>query len=297
MSLNRITPQLNNESSVNDVKEKGRGLKRGLSISKTGALFSTLIIFLLPFILIVMNSFKTTQQFVENPFSLPESINLDNFINAFNTMDFSRGFFNSLIITVVSTLFIIIFSSMTGYLFARFKWKINKILFLIILSSMTLPFQVLMIPLVKIYGELGLLNMRPTLIFMHIGFMVPFGIFLFHGFIKGIPYELEEAAFIEGCSRIKTFFLVVFPLLKPIIVTLCILDVLAIWNDYLLPSLILQSPELRTLPLSVFSFFSSYSVDFAPLMAGLIMTIIPVLVLYLLLQKYIIKGITEGALK
>ncbi|WP_372512799.1 carbohydrate ABC transporter permease [Bacillus salipaludis] len=273
------------------------GLKRVLSFLKAGSLFITLIIFLLPFILIVMNSFKTTQQFVENPFSFPESFKSDNFINAFNSMDFSRGFLNSIIITMVSTIFIIIFSSMTGYLFARFKWKINKILFFTILSSMTLPFQVLMIPLVKIYGELGLLNMRSTLIFMHIGFMVPFGIFLFHGFIKGIPFELEEAAFIEGCSRFKTFFLVVFPLLKPIIVTLCILDVLAIWNDYLLPSLILQSPELRTLPLSVFSFFSSYSVDFAPLMAGLIMTIIPVLVLYLLLQKYIIKGITQGALK
>lgn len=297
MSLQRSSYQFNQVSSANDVKDKGIGLKRGLSFLKTGSLFITLIIFLLPFILIVMNSFKTTQQFVENPFSFPESFKLDNFINAFNSMDFSRGFLNSIIITVVSTIFIIIFSSMTGYLFARFKWKINKILFFIILSSMTLPFQVLMIPLVKIYGELGLLNMRSTLIFMHIGFMVPFGIFLFHGFIKGIPFELEEAAFIEGCSRFKTFFLVVFPLLKPIMVTLCILDVLAIWNDYLLPSLILQSPELRTLPLSVFSFFSSYSVDFAPLMAGLIMTIIPVLVLYLLLQKYIIKGITEGALK
>ena len=271
--------------------------QRVLSLLKSGSLFITLMIFLLPFILIVLNSFKTTQQFVENPFSLPVGINFDNFINAFNSMNFSRGFFNSLIITVVSTFFIVIFSAMTGYLFARFKWKFNKILFFIILSSMTLPFQVLMIPLVMIYGELEILNMRPTLIFMHIGFLVPFGIFLFHGFIKGIPFELEEAAFIEGCSRFKTFFLVVFPLLKPIIVTLCILDVLAIWNDYLLPSLILQSPDLRTLPLSIFSFFSSYSVDFAPLMAGLIMTIIPVLVLYLLLQKYIIKGITEGALK
>ena len=157
MSLNKINSPLNHESSANDVKEKRIGLKRGLSFSKTGVLFIVLIIFLLPFILIVMNSFKTTQQFVENPFSLPVSFNLDNFINAFKSMNFLSGFFNSLIITVVSTLFIVLFSSMTGYLFARFKWKINKILFFIILSSMALPFQVLMIPLVKIYGELGLL--------------------------------------------------------------------------------------------------------------------------------------------
>lgn len=294
MSFQQSTSQLNSNLSTGGNRFV---LHRGVSFLKTLTLYLSLIIFLLPFIIIVMNSFKTTQQFVENPFSFPTNFQLDNFINAFTKMNFMQGLINSSTITIISVIFIVIFSSMTGYLFARFKWKINKILFFVILSSMTLPFQVLMIPLVIIYGEMGLLNTISTLVFMHIGFGIPFGIFLFHGFIKGIPYELEEAAFIEGCTRLKTFFLVVFPLLKPVMVTLVILDVLFIWNDYLLPSLVLQSPELRTLPLSVFSFFSSYSVDFAPLMAGLIMTIIPVFVIYILLQKHIIKGMTEGALK
>nr|WP_307720070.1 carbohydrate ABC transporter permease [Paenibacillus ehimensis] len=212
-------------------------------------------------------------------------------------MDFMQGFLNSFVITAVAVFIILIFSSMTGYLFVRFKWKLNAILFFIMLASMALPFQVIMIPLVMLYGKLDLLNMKATLLFMYLGFGVPFGVFTFHGFIKGIPYELEESAFIEGSSRLRTFFQIILPLLRPVFVTLVVLDVLWIWNDYLLPSLVLLSPEQRTLPLSTFSFFSSYSVDYGPLMAGLVMTIIPVLILYLFLQKQIVKGITEGALK
>jgi raffinose/stachyose/melibiose transport system permease protein len=151
--------------------------------------------------------------------------------------------------------------------------------------------------LVVIYGDLGLLNSKGTLLFMYLGFGVPFAVFTFHGFIKGVPLELEESASIDGSSRARTFFQIVVPLLKPVMVTLIVLDTLWIWNDYLLPSLLLQSPSMRTLPLSNYGFFSTYSVDFSPLMAGLIMTIIPVLILYLILQKHIIKGITEGALK
>ncbi|WP_226035488.1 carbohydrate ABC transporter permease [Aquibacillus saliphilus] len=267
------------------------------AILKIIVLYITLLIILLPFLIIVMNSFKTTQKFIESPFSLPKSFDFSNYIEAFQSMNFMQGITNSLILTVGSIIVIVFFSSMTAYLFARFKWKINSILFFCILSSMALPFQVLMIPLVILYGEMDLLNMRPSLMFMYVGFGLPLGVFIFHGFIKGIPYELEEAAFIEGCSRLRTFFVVVLPLLKPVMVTLIILEVLIIWNDYLLASLIVQSPELRTLPLSVFNFFTAYSVDYAPLMAGLLMAMIPVLLLYLGLQKHIIQGIVDGALK
>ncbi|MRH43602.1 ABC transporter permease subunit [Aquibacillus halophilus] len=268
-----------------------------IAFFKTIVLYFTLLIVLIPFGIVVMNSFKTTQKFIESPFSLPESFKISNYVDAFQSMNFMQAIFNSLILTVGSIVIIVFFSAMTAYLFARFKWKVNKILFFAILSSMALPFQVLMIPLVILYGEMGLLNMRPTLMFMYVGFGLPLGVFIFHGFIKGIPYELEEAAFIEGCSRLRTFFVVVLPLLKPVMVTLIILEVLIIWNDYLLASLILQSPNLRTLPLSVFNFFSSYSVDYAPLMAGLLMAMVPVLVLYLILQKHIIQGLVDGALK
>lgn len=268
-----------------------------LSLLQSFLLYAVLIVFLFPFLLILMNSFKKTQYFVENPLSFPASLDFSNYVSAFKNMGFMQAFVNSLIITVFGVLLILIFSSMTGYLFVRFKWKLNTVLFIVMLASMTIPFQVIMIPLVMIYGNMQLLNMKASLLFMYIGFGIPFGVFTFHGFIKGIPYELEESAFIEGSSRARTFFQVVLPLLKPVVVTLLVLDVLWIWNDYLLPSLVLLSPSLKTLPLSTYTFFSSYSVDFSPLMAGLVMTIIPVLVMYLFLQNQIIKGITEGALK
>ncbi|MDO3675626.1 carbohydrate ABC transporter permease [Paenibacillus ehimensis] len=271
--------------------------RQSTSQIKSALLYILLFVFLTPFLLVVMNSFKKTQQFVENPLSPPKALLFGNYISAYKNMDFMQGFLNSFVITAVAVFIILIFSSMTGYLFVRFKWKLNAILFFIMLASMALPFQVIMIPLVMLYGKLDLLNMKATLLFMYLGFGVPFGVFTFHGFIKGIPYELEESAFIEGSSRLRTFFQIILPLLRPVFVTLVVLDVLWIWNDYLLPSLVLLSPEQRTLPLSTFSFFSSYSVDYGPLMAGLVMTIIPVLILYLFLQKQIVKGITEGALK
>lgn len=264
---------------------------------KSLILFVLLFAFLIPFLMIILNTFKTTQQFVENPISWPTQFNFDNYIKAFYDMNFGIGFANSIMITVIGVLAIVFFSSMTAYLFARFKWTINKVLFFIMIASMTVPFQVIMIPLVTIYGNLGLLDSKQTLLFMYLGFGVPFAIFTFHGFIKGVPLALEEAAAIDGCSRIRTFFQIVLPLLKPVVSTVVVLDVLWIWNDYLLPSLVLQSPELRTLPLSTYNFFSSYTVDFSPLMAGLVMSLIPVLILYLFLQKYIIEGISDGALK
>lgn len=264
---------------------------------KTILLYLALFVFLFPFILVVMNSFKKTQYFVENPLALPTSLNLENYTYAYDNMGFLQAFINSMLVTVMAVLLIIVLSSMTGYLFVRFKWKVNSYIFFIMLASMALPFQVLMIPLVMLYGNLDLLNMKSTLIFMYLGFGLPLGVFTFHGFIKGVPLELEESAFMEGSSKLRTFFQIVLPLLKPVIVTLVVLDVLWVWNDYLLPSLVLLSPEHRTLPLSTYAFFSSYSVDFGPLMAGLVMTVIPVLALYLLLQNQVIKGITQGALK
>ncbi|WP_322906607.1 carbohydrate ABC transporter permease [Paenibacillus campi] len=271
--------------------------QRSLHSLKTLLLYVLLLVFLTPFLIIIMNSFKTTEQFVDNPLSLPQQWTLDNYISAWDSMDFGNGLMNSLTITVWSVFVILLFSSMTGYLFVRFKWRVNGWIFFAMLASLALPFQVLMIPLVMLYGNLELLDSKTILVFMYAGFGVPFGVFTFHGFIKGIPYELEESAFMEGSSRAHTFFWIVMPLLKPVFVTLIVLDVLWIWNDYLLPSLVLLSPDYRTLPLSTYNFFSSYSVDFSPLMAGLMMTIIPVLVMYLFLQKQIIKGITEGALK
>jgi raffinose/stachyose/melibiose transport system permease protein len=154
-----------------------------------------------------------------------------------------------------------------------------------------------MIPLLKIYGSIGMLNSPWVLIFMYIGFGAPFSIFLFHGFIKGISLELEEAATIDGCGRYGVFFRIILPLLQPVIMTVVILNVLWIWNDFLLPSLILLAQSNRTLPLSTYYFYGTYTVNYGRLLASLVMTMIPVIVLYLFSQRFIIKGITAGAIK
>ncbi len=272
----------------------GRKMKRFFKYFFT---YILLIIFIIPFFLMINNSFKTTQQFVESPFSLPEKLDFKNYVSAFKKMNFIDGFVNSITITFISVALILLTAAMAAYFLVRIKWKINKVIFAVLVASMIVPFQAVMIPLVSIYGNLKLLNNKWILIFMYIGFGQAFAIFIFHGFIKNIPIEMEEAVLIDGGNKTQSFFKIVLPLLSPVMVTVFILDVLWIWNDYLLPSLVLLSPTQRTLPLSTYSFFQTYSVDYAPLMAGIVLTILPVLVAYIFAQKQIINGVVQGAIK
>jgi raffinose/stachyose/melibiose transport system permease protein len=256
-----------------------------------------LVLFLVPFYLVLNNSFRTTETFVNAPFALTTSLDLKNYVDAFDKMNFLSGFQNSLMITVISVLGIMLTSSMSAHYLVRNPGKVSNAIFGIMVASMIVPFQAVMIPMAKIYGSLNMYNNSWTLMFFYMGFGQAFAAFIFHGFIKSIPVELEEAALIDGCGRLKNYFRIVLPNLKPVMVTVLILDVLWIWNDYLLPSMVLLSPNLRTLPLSTYGFFTTYSVDYAPLMAGLVLTIVPVIVLYLLCQKQIIEGVVQGAIK
>ena len=240
------------------------------------------IAYMFPFIMVVINSLKEKRDIITDPFSwlfTIKGLSFDNFVKAFTQMDFLNAFKNSLIVTVSATVLVTLLSAM--------------------LASMIIPFQAIMIPLVSIYGgTLNVLNHRITLIFMHTGFSMAMSVFMFHGFIKGnIPIALEEAAYIDGCTHRQTFFKIVFPLLKPIIATMVILNSLAFWNDYLLPSLVLTDKELLTLPLSTYSFYGTYSADYGTIMAGLLLCVIPILILYVILQKQIIGGVVSGAVK
>lgn len=264
---------------------------------KTVVLGIFLILYMFPFVFVLVNSFKTKKEIISNPLQIPGALSFKNYIDAFAQMNYINGFKNSLIITALSVVLIALFSSMASYLFVRSNWKINRLMFFLMVAAMIIPFQALMIPLVKIYGSFQLLNSKWTLIYMYMGFGVPLAVFMYHGFIKGIPLELDEAALIDGASRYRTFFSIIFPLLKPITMTVIILDVLWIWNDFLLPSLVLIKPEARTLPLSTFYFYGTYSVSYDLLMASLILTIIPVIILYLFLQKQILSGIVQGSIK
>lgn len=254
-------------------------------------------LYLFPFVTVVINSFKKTVNIISNPIKLPKEFQIANYLEAAQKMTYLKSFLNTFIITVFSIAAIVVFSSMTAYVFVRKKWAINRILFSIMIASMIIPFQSIMIPLVKIYSSVNMLNNKWTLIYMYLGFGTAFAVFMYHGFIKSIPFELEEAAFVEGATSLQTFWKVVFPLLKPITTTLIILDGLWIWNDFLLPSLILVSAEKRTLQLSTFYFYGTYTSDYGLAMAALVLTVLPIIIVYLFMQKYIIVGILKGAIK
>ncbi len=255
------------------------------------------LLFVWPFVFVILNSFKSTRDFLLNPVTFPKALDFTNYVQAADKMHFFSSFTNSLIITVISIFLITLIASMTAWFFVRNNWKINQYIFLLMIASMIIPFQAIMIPLVQIYGSLNMLNSKWSLIYMYVGFGVNLAVFMYHGFLKSVPLELEEAAFIDGCSRWQIFIKIVFPMLKTISVTILILDMLWIWNDFLLPSLVLISPAERTLPLSTFVFMGTYTVKYGLLMAGLMMTVLPVLIVYLFLQKQIISGIAQGAIK
>lgn len=284
-----------------DLNQRGYVHKKaGLAI-KIIVLICALVVYMFPFVMVIINSFKIKRDIIKEPMALIGShgASLDNYVEAFHKMNFIRAFLNSLCITGVSVVLIIITSAMCAYLFVRMDYKINKIFFGLMIASMVIPFQVIMIPLVSIYGgNLHILNHRLTLILMHVGFSTAQSVFMYHGFIKSnIPMSLEEAAKLDGCTKYQTFFRIVFPLLKPTTATLVILYAMGIWNDFLLPSLVLTQKELYTLPIATQMFYGTYSSDLGLIMASLLMVAAPVIVLYLFLQKYIIVGVVAGAVK
>lgn len=264
-------------------------------------LTALLLVYIFPFFMVLINAFKVKVDVIKNPLSLigGKGFTLSNFPEAMEKMNFLRAFVNSFLVTGISTVLIILFSAMAAYIMARKNWMICKVFFALFILSLAIPFQVLMIPLVSIYGGIfGILNHRATLIFMHVGFGVGMSTFLFCGAIKStVPQEMEESAALDGCGKFRTFFQVVLPLLKPITATTAIINTLNLWNDYLLPSLILGDSSLHTLPVAARVFYGAFSSDLGLLLAALVLMIIPVLVLYLLLQKYIIDGVVAGAVK
>lgn len=259
---------------------------------------------LFPIYIMVVNSFKDRAQMFTDTLGLPKSLNFSYYITAIETMKFPRALFNSLLITVLSIIFIIIFSSMTAWALVRSKSKIADFIFYTFVATMLIPFQAVMIPLMQYMSKwqispihFSMIDSYYGLIFMNIGFGTSLSVFLYHGFIKGVPRSLEEAAMIDGCNKFQVFWKIVFPSLKPVTVTVAILNVISIWNDYLLPSLVLRNPNLRTIPLSTFYFFGQFTIEWNLAMAGLVLTIIPIIIFYLFSQRYIIKGVMDGAVK
>ena len=257
-----------------------------------------LIFFMVPFYMLVVNSFKPTAEFLKNPFALPSALRFDNFLTAIERMNFGKSLFNTAAITITAVVVNMVVSAMTGYLFARKKWRINKIIFMAFLASMVAPFQVYMIPLVRIYaGALGFSNNLMMVAYIAVGLNIPFAVFLYSGFVEGIPAELDEAALIDGCGFTKTFFYIIMPLLKPIIITVTVFVAMGVWNDFLMSSLFLTKVDTKTLAISIKTFLTNHSAEYAPMMAGLLLSVLPVLIFYLIGQKYIIEGVIAGSVK
>jgi carbohydrate ABC transporter membrane protein 2, CUT1 family (TC 3.A.1.1.-) len=270
---------------------KSKRVIKRLSIMAVG--FALALLFVSPVFILVNSSFKSLQDIYINVLALPKQLSFQNYIKAFKEMDYVKAFMNSFAITCISTALIILISSMAAWVLVRYKTRTSKILFLMFAAVQLIPFQCVMLPLVDIMSKLHLMN-RPGLVFMYMGFGCAMSIILFHGFIKNIPIELEEAAIIDGCNMVQTFINIVLPLLKGIIATVAVINVMWIWNDFLLPSLVINKNGMQTLPLRTYLFFGQFTKKWDLATASLMLCMIPIVLFYLSCQKYIVKGITAG---
>ena len=259
----------------------------------------TAILFIFPVIIILVNSFKSQFYISDQPFRLPDAdtfVKFENYINGIRKTDFLRAFFYSLIITVFSVAGILFFTSMTAWYITRYKSRTSALLYYMFVFSMIVPFQMVMFTMSKMANILHLDN-PVGIIIIYIGFGSGLSVFMFSGFIKSIPLEIEEAAVIDGCTPIRIFFSVIIPILRPTAVTIAILNTMWIWNDYLLPYLVIGN-KYRTIPIAVQYLQGGYgSRDMGALMAMLVLSVIPIIIFYTALQKHIIEGIVSGAVK
>lgn len=256
-------------------------------------------VFLIPIITVVLNSFKDKFSISQTPFILPDATTFsgfENYVSGINDTGFLSAFFWSLFITVCSVLVIVLFTSMTAWYITRVKTRFTGLLYYLFVFSMIVPFQMVMFTMSKIANVLRLDNPL-GLIFIYLGFGAGLSVFIFSGFVKSIPQSLEEAAIIDGCNVFQTFWHVVFPMLRPTAITVAILNTMWVWNDYLLPYLVIGG-DYKTIPIAVQYLKGGYgSVDMGAMMAMLVLAIVPVIIFYLSCQKYIIKGVAAGAVK
>jgi len=291
---------------------KVKRLREGPSASRRAVLgavgFTLFFLFMLPFLLVIINSAKERSEIMLSPVTLPANwsqiyTNIGDVITNPN-FSFWSAFMDSVIVTVLSLAIIVVCAAMGAWVLVRNKTWWSSAIFMGFVAAMVVPFQVVMFPLVQWLRILGdflrfpLLRTYTGILFCYLGFGASLSIFVFHGFIKGIPLELEEAADIDGCSRAGTFFRIVFPLLQPTAVTVMILNGIWIWNDYLLPLLVLgPSGNVQTLPLAVASFAGAYVKQWERILTSALLAMLPIIVLFLFAQRYIIRGMVEGSIK
>lgn len=259
------------------------------------------VLWMYPIILILFNSLKKESAITTSGvFSLPnkETWNgLSNFVASVTQMDFLKSFWYSLVISVMSVVLILLCCSMCAWYIVRVNGKLSKAFYYLCVFSMVVPFQMVMFTLAKTADTLKL-NNPYNICIIYLGFGAGLAVFMFTGFVKGIPLEIEEAALIDGCSPLQVYFQILIPILKPTIISTAILELMWVWNDYLLPTLVLDIKQYRTIPMAVQYFRGSFGhVQMGPMMASIMIDIIPIIIVYLVCQKHIIEGVVAGAVK
>ncbi len=258
----------------------------------------TAFAFMVPVFIIFNYSFKTKKElYLGNAFALPQSFNLDNYAAAFKKLDLTNTFMNTMIYTVVSVVILAALCGMAAWAIARCKHPFFKFSYVYFIIGYLIPYQALFLPIYIVGNKLGFTNTRYGIIFMYVATGLSFGIFLMTSFMSTVPVELEEAARLDGCSVLQTYFYVVFPMLKPAMATLVIMQSFQIWNDYLLASLYVSKKDLKTLTVAIQSLFSAQASDYNTAMAAVVISVLPISILFLSLQKYFIKGMTAGSVK
>lgn len=250
-----------------------------------------------PFYIALIYSVKSKQEMVTDRLAFPKTIHWDNFTRAIETSNFGLALRNSLVTTVLAVLFITLTCTMASYIIARKNNRFYNLIYYLFVGAMIIPFQSIMTPLYIDMTRWKLLNTLHGFIFAKIGFQIAFTVLLVSGFVKSIPKELEEAAAIDGAGMYSVFFRIVFPLMKPIVLTSIVLNALNVWNDFQMSLTLLQQKQVRNIPLTQYFFFGENSIELGLAFALFILSVIPILALYLMLQKYIIGGITQGAVK
>lgn len=284
-------------------------LKRKIATMLVTMITFVLFLFMMfPFFIVLINSAKASLEIITDPISLPERWGqlFENIKIIWNkpTINYASSVMSSTIITLSSLTTISLFSAMAAWVLVRTKSRVSTIIFLLFLSGLIIPFQVVMFPLVELFRRIreftgiSMLRTYHGMILAYIGFGSPLAVFMFHGFIKSIPKELEEAATIDGCSKPQIFFLIIMPILKPIFVTIVILNAIWIWNDFLLPSLILGvGQDIQTIPLAIRNFAGSFVKKWDLIMTAVLMAALPIIIGFIFAQKHIIKGMVSGSIK
>jgi raffinose/stachyose/melibiose transport system permease protein len=273
--------------------------RRSLASSLATVVLSIIAVgYLYPLFLVLINSFKTFSEITSNVLALPTRLVFENFTNAFRIMNYPQYFLNTLVATVVGVCGVVLVSSLAGYRLSRTKTRYSFVLFMILIAPMMIPFHSFMISLVKVAKELHLIGSPLGLGVLYWGLGASLALFMYHGAVKSVPQELDDCAMMDGASPLRAFFQIIFPLLQPVTVSVVVINTMWMWNDFLLPLLVLSgSKKSLTLQLAAYNFFGLYKIDWNYAMAGVLLTILPAIIFYLSLQRYIIKGMVAGAVK